>query len=268
MALADFDAYQTALSEQQSVDFTMTASAMLNTRMAWPSRAFSPAPATPTTSVALDKTSAHSMAPIPATDGGRLTVLGARFNPNGAGGIAVVVVDLLNISGGLSGTVTTEQTTNLPTAALTRHTTGAGVMAGIVIHTALGATATTCTVNYTDQDGNSATTTATPIGSSTANAIGRLLPLPLAAGDTGVQAVSSVTLAGTTGTAGNFGVCLFRPLAIMSVNDYQGPAVIDAVTSGHWAGQLAEVHPDACLSIIGMANTAQSMVGTLLLGEV
>ena len=268
MALADFDAYQAALREQRGADFTMTASAMLASRMSWPSRTFSPAPATPTTSVALDKTSAHSMAPIPATDGGRLTVLGARFNPSGVGGIAVVVVDLLNISGGLSGTVTTEQTTNLPTAALTRHTTGAGVMAGIVIHAALGATATTCTVNYTNQNGDSATTTATPIGSSTANAVGRLLPLPLAAGDTGVQAVSSVTLAATTGTAGNFGVCLFRPLAIMSVNDFQGPAVIDAVTSGHWAGQLAEVHPDACLSIIGMANTAQSMAGTLLLGEV
>jgi hypothetical protein len=268
MALADFDAYQTALREQRGADFTMTAAAMLVSRMSWPSRTFSPSPATPTTSVALDKTSAHSMAPIPATDGGRLTVLGARFNPSGAGGIAVVVVDLLNISGGLTGNSTSAQTTNLPTAALTRYTSGEGVMAGIVIHTSLGSTATTCTVNYTNQNGDSATTTATPIGSSTANAVGRLLPLPLAAGDTGVQAISSVTLTATTGTAGNFGVCLFRPLAIMSVNDFQGPAVIDAVTSGHWAGQLAEVHPDACLSIIGMANTAQSMAGTLLLGEV
>lgn len=267
MALADLDAYTSALAEQRAADWRAT-TGLTAQRMSFMSRAFVPTPAIPTTSVALDRTSAHSIGPIPPTDGGRLTLLGARINPTGIGGAAVVVVDMLNISGGLVGNVATEQTTNLPTAALTRHTSGAGVMAGLVIHTAIGNTATTCTVNYTDQDGNSATTTAMPIGSSAANAVGRLLQLPLAAGDTGVRAVSSVTLAATTGTAGNFGVCLFRPLAIISVNDFQGPAVIDAVTSGHWAEQLAEVHPDACLSIMGMAVNAQGLSGSLLLGEV
>jgi hypothetical protein len=39
-----------------------------------------------------------------------------------------------------------------------------------------------------------------------------MIILPLQEGDSGVRSVESVTVLATTGTAGNFGVTLFKPL--------------------------------------------------------
>jgi hypothetical protein len=78
--------------------------------------------------VVRDKDSAESFGPIPDVASGRLSILGGRMNTAGAAGVCLLLVDLLNISGGLSRTVTTAQTTGLPTAALTRFTGGEGVM--------------------------------------------------------------------------------------------------------------------------------------------
>ena len=239
-------------------------------RLCFASRTFVLAPATPTTSIALDKTSDHSINPMPTVGSGRLTIMGARLNPAGIGGQAIILADMLNVSGGLSGIVTTAQTTNLPTAALTRFTSGVGVMAGLCIWSSLGATATTVTISYTNQAGTPGQiSTATQIGAvNIAGTAGRMIPIPLATGDTGVRSVESVTLAGTTGTAGNFGVCLFKPLAIMAMNDFQGAHAIDAVSSGGFIGSLAEVHPDACLSVFGIGNVSQAISGAILLAEV
>lgn len=270
MPLADYDEYVAKLKENRSADFQMSANFGATARLCFASRVFLPAPATPTTSVALDKTSNHSIGPMLAVGSGRLTIMGARLNPTNIGGQAVILVDMLNVSGGLSGIVTTAQTTNLPTAALTRFTSGEGVMAGLCIWGTIGGTATTVTVSYTNQVGTAGQiSTATQIGGSyVANAAGRIILIPLAAGDTGVRSVESVTLAGTTGTAGNFGVCLFKPIAIMAMNDFQGAHVIDAVSSGGFVGALAEVHSDACLSVFGIGNVSQAIGGAILLAEV
>lgn len=270
MPLADYDEYVALLRRNRAADFQMSANFGTPARLTFASRVFLPAPATPTTSVALDKTSDHSVGPMPAVGSGRLTIMGARLNPSGIGGQAIILVDMLNVSGGLSGIVTTAQATNLPTAALTRFTSGEGVMAGLCIWASIGGTATTVTINYTNQAGTPGQiSTATQIGgTNVANAPSRIIPIPLAAGDKGVRSVESVTLAGTTGTAGNFGVCLFKPLAMMAMNDFQGAHVFDAISTGGFVGALAEVHPDACLSVFGIGNVAQAVGGTILLGEV
>ena len=269
MALTDYDEYVAKLKENRAADFQMSAAFGTIGRLCFASRVFLPAPAIPTTSIALDKTSDHSIGPMPAVGSGRLTIMGARLNPSSIGGQAVILGDMLNVSGGLSGIVTTAQTTNLPTAALTRFTSGEGVMVGLCIWSNIGSTATTVTISYTNQAGTSGKiSTATQIGgSNVANAAGRIIPIPLAAGDTGVRSVESVTLAATTGTAGNFGVCLFKPLAIMAMNDWQGAHAIDAVSSGGFVGALAEVHPDACLSVFGIGNVSQAVGGAILLAE-
>lgn len=269
MALTDYDEYVAKLKENRAADFQMSAAFGTIGRLCFASRVFLPAPAIPTTSIALDKTSDHSIGPMPSVGSGRLTIMGARLNPSGIGGQAVILVDMLNVSGGLSGIVTTAQTTNLPTAALTRFTSGEGVMAGLCIWANIGATGTTATISYTNQAGTPGQiSTATQIGgTSVANTAGRIIPIPLAAGDTGVRSVESVTLAATTGTAGNFGVCLFKPLAIMAMNDWQGAHAIDAVSSGGFVGALAEVHPDACLSVFGIGNVSQAVGGAILLAE-
>lgn len=64
-------------------------------------------------------------------------------------------------------------------------------------------------VTYTNQAGTAARTTGT-FATGTALTLGRMMQLPLAAGDTGVQKIESVT--GTVATAGTFNVLVLRPL--------------------------------------------------------
>lgn len=269
MALTDFDEYVAKLSENRTVDFIISGNLARTTRLTAPWQQFVPTPAIPTTSVVLDKDSAQSMRPIPDISTGRLTFLGGRFNTsfNGAGG--AILVDLLNVNGGLSAIVTTAQTTNLPTAALTRYTTGEGVMAGIVIYSTLGSTSTTLTISYTNQAGTPGrTSTATSFSGSTGlREAAILIPIPLQAGDTGVQSIESVTIPASTGTAGNFGVCMFKPLAMISLESATGSMPLDAVSTGCIIGSLCEIHPDACLSISGVSSVTTSIMGSVLLSE-
>lgn len=272
MPFADFDEYVTALRANVCADFVLSSSApaFAAVRFGDLSRSLVPTPAVPTASVAYDRTSDRAInGSVPNGGTGRLSILGARMNPSGAAGLMVMLVDLLNISGGLDATLTTTQTTNLPTAALTRSTSGEGVFAALMIHSTIGATATTVTCSYTNSAGTSGrTTTAMIFGGSGQTAAGTLVRLPLQAGDTGVRSVESVTLAATTGTVGNFGVCLYRPLAMMVLNDVEGAHVVDCVSSGRMVGQFAEVPDDACLTAFCMMATAsQSLAGAVLLGE-
>jgi len=118
-AFADYDAYLDALRRNRGADFQMSAGGRaFRLQALWPN--FVPAPVAPTTSVALNDTSDIAIGPLPTVNTGRLTLLGARANPGGAGGVCLIVADILNQSGGLNSTLTTTQTTNLPTAALTR----------------------------------------------------------------------------------------------------------------------------------------------------
>ena len=268
MALADFDAYVDALRLNRAADFrtgNIGSAAGRSTAM-W--RSLLPTPAIPTASVALDKTSANAIGPIPESASGKLQIIGGRFNTSSLAGTTVVPIDLLNVSGGLSGTVTTEQTTNLPTAALTRHTGGDGVFIGIVIYAAVGSTATTISVRYTNQAGTAnRTSTVTSFGGTGFREAARLIQIPLAAGDTGVRSVEGVTLTATTGAAGNFGVCLFKPLMTFSLDSTTGTMSIDAVSSGGMIGSMAEFDDDACLTFMAFTPVAQSINGALLLAE-
>jgi hypothetical protein len=268
MALTDFNQYVDKLKENRVADFYLSTSLGRTLRLNAPWQVFVPAPAVPTTSVALDKDSAQSMGYIPDISTGRLTFLGGRFNTFANASAGLILVDLLNVNGGLSGTVTTAQTTNLPTAALTRHTSGEGVMAGIVIYTTLGTTATTITISYTNSSGvGSRTSTATSFGATGFREGGLLIPIPLQAGDTGVQSIESVTVTATTGLAGNFGVCLFKPLAMISLESATGVMPLDAVSTGCIIGSLCEIDPDACLTIIAFSSLTTQLTGAVILTE-
>lgn len=269
MALADFDAYVAALKLNRAADFQTTAVTASAGRTIAMWRFTLPAAAIPTTSVALGKTSDNAIGPIPNATSGKLQIIGGRFNTSGTAGVTLVAVDLLNVSGGLSGIVTTEQTTNLPTAALTRHTTGEGVMIGLLIYTAPGTTATTVTVRYTNQAGTAnQVSPATAFGGTGFRDSGRVILIPLAAGDTGVRSVEGVTVLATTGTAGNFGVCLFKPLMQFSLESTTGTMPLDAVSSGGMIGSMAEFDDDACLTFMVMTPALQTINGTVLFAEV
>jgi hypothetical protein len=268
MALADFDDYVDALRLNRAADFqTSAATAAIGRSMAmW--RYLLPAPAIPTASVALDKTSANSIGPIPNATSGKLQIIGGRFNTSGQAGAMVVPIDLLNVSGSLDGTITTEQTTNLPTAALTRHTGGDGVFIGIVIYATPGTTATTISVRYTNQAGTpNRASTVTSFGGTGFREVARLIQIPLQAGDTGARSVEGVTLTATTGTAGNFGVCLFKPLMGFSLDSTTGTMPLDAVSTGGMIGSMAEFDDDACLTFMAFTPITQATNGALLLAE-
>lgn len=271
MAFADFAAYEAALGNNIVADWQMGNTAVASPRFGNYTINFVPSLGTiPTTSTALDKTDPRAInGAVPNAGAGRLSILGGRVNPSGVGGVAVMLVDFLNISSGLNATLTTTQTTNLPTAALTRYTNGEGVQAALAIYNFVGTTASTFTVSYTNQAGTSGrTSTAAQIGGNGFRETGALLRIPLEGTDTGIRSVESVTLSGTTGTIGSWGVIMYKPLAFMFVNDIEGANVIDCVSSGRMIGQFNEVLDDACLSVFGVAAQAnQAVSGFILLGE-
>ncbi len=178
-----------------------------------------------------------------ASAGKNLRILGLEMAMGQPG--TILICDRLADNGGMSGIVVGASTTNLPTPALTRYTSGEGVMIGVEIIGAVGATATTMSIGYTNQAGVAGRVTPlTPFGGTGFNAPARFLMFPTQQGDTGARSIESTALTISTGTVGNYGVCLFKPL-LMVPN--QGPVVqvLDALL-----GMMCQFEPvleDACL---------------------
>lgn len=103
---------------------------------------------------------------------------------------------------------------------------GAGTRLFLEFTTAVSATATTVTVNYTNSAGTAGRTTgASP--SLASNSVARLVELPLQAGDSGVQSIQSVVVGGTVATTGAVNVIVMRPLwsqyvAVANTGDSHG----------------------------------------------
>jgi hypothetical protein len=149
---------------------------------------------------------------------------------------------------------------------LTRYTSGEGVQMFVDVQTAFGATPSTMTVNYTDQDDAAGVSqTFTVLASAAQGKLGYAyssngLWVPLAAGDRGVRSVQSCQLSAATGS-GTFAICLCKPLCTI-------PVVQNGATTMHfgmWEGlssldaQLLEGDP--ALSFIWLP--ASTNVGPL-----
>jgi hypothetical protein len=245
-ALADFDAYQASLFRSRQLITTQKTTTMIAGRHydLWAVNAL--AGVAPTTAVVPTNATVGSLL---QENGGSedLFALGASRAGIGASAGMIVLCDRLSHQGGLDGTVVTANlTTNLPTAALTRYTSGEGVMAGITIYTQIGTTATTITCNYTDEAGGSSTSPVTVFGGTGFREAARMVLLPLATGDTGVRAINNSTLALSTGTAGAFGYTLFKPL-MSFVLDKAGSQVEFSIIDGGMGGGLPVIQDNACL---------------------
>lgn len=216
----------------------------------WPN-AF-PAGTVPTTAVAPTSATAGAIGQWDSTTG---TLGLVQYDGGMALTGTVLICDRLSHQGGLSGTTVTAQTTNLPTAALTRYTDGVGVMCSLDIYTIVGTTAQTVTISYTNQDGTSGRTSpAVAFGASNFREAPRSIMIPLQSGDTGIRSVQSVTLGGTTGTAGNFGVTLFKPLLMAHIVD--GATSISAnFVDGYCTGGIPEIVDGACLYMLYNSST-------------
>jgi len=151
------------------------------------------------------------------TDIKYLLTLGVSV-PSISGFSAILLVDLLVAAANINANSTSAQTVN--TAALTRYTSGEGVMMILCVTTALGATASNVTISYTNQAGTSGRSTGA-IAMTASAAVNRLQPvvalapfIPLQAGDTGVRSVETITFSAAMG-AGVLDIYLFKPLVII-----------------------------------------------------
>lgn len=219
--------------------------------------------AVPTTAAIPDRTTTGAI-PFTAPGGGRdKHLISASVTPLTAG--VYLLYDRLMHRGGLDATVTIAQTVqgaHPGTPQITRSTGGEGNIAWYEIYTsALGTTGTTLTMNYTDQDGNSASSTIN-IGATGFREVTRAQRIPLAAGDTGIRSIQSVQLSASTGTGANFGITLAQPLAWIPVG-VGGTMGWRDYTTG--LPGIPTIHPDACLALmfIPAAATAPEVWGSL-----
>lgn len=191
-----------------------------------------------------DNTTAGGIQQVDPSGGRQLWMLNSTGLLPQAG--KMTVYDRLLTKSGLDATVTTAQNINGGSdATITRYTNGLGNQIWLEIYTQIGVTATTITCAYKNQAGASKTTPAVVFGATNRREAQRMIRLPLAAGDTGVQAVVSVTVLATTGTAGNFGILIVHPLhpgipcstanACMSLNFLDGT--------------MPEILTDACIAL-------------------
>jgi hypothetical protein len=175
----------------------------------------------------------------------------------------LIIADRLWACSGFSGTTTTVQTVTTPGSLTAGRdpNTGDDVEMWIEFYTAIGASASNLLITYVDQGGTAGNTVtyAHPANAPTAN---QMVPiLDLAAGDTGVQQLTSVDWSATTGTAGDFGITLLRRLAEI-------PIAAGAVTNLNFADLgLPEVLDDACLFFIWQHASTVLTTGTPLLGH-
>lgn len=161
-----------------------------------------------------------------------------------------LLYDRLFQIGGLSAAITTDQPIQGSTA-LTRNTGGVGNIAFCEIYSQIGTTSTTLTMTYTNQAGTSGRTSTVNIGGTGFREATRIQRIPLALGDTGIRVIEKIALAGSTGTAGNFGITLIQPLAWQSV---ASPGLMGWRDYTTGLPGIPSIHPEACLSYMFRAG--------------
>lgn len=155
-----------------------------------------------------------------------------------------------------------------------RLATGEGALILVTMQVAASAGVNTFTIDYTDQNGNSATTpsffnTASAVinraGVNQTNGGGTVLWVPLAAGDWGARTITAINQ--TAGTAtGTFTIALVKPINVAAAYALGVP-----YTRNHVRGMsgLMAIHDSACLSMVFIptANSTAGLAGSFLLGQ-
>jgi hypothetical protein len=183
--------------------------------------------------------------------------------------------DLLWINSGIVVTTTTAQTINsvtLPSRSVDGSTNGRGCWIGLLVTTATtnAAAIANSTISYTNSNGTAGqTATLVAVGGSQIPAtavIGTLVWFSLAAGDSGVRSIQSITL-GTSLVTGTVSLIIARPLIIppSSAPNLAGSAMISNTT-------LPSADPGICVwqdpaifhCYQASATTASTVAGNLV----
>jgi hypothetical protein len=102
-------------------------------------------------------------------------------------------------------------------------------------------------VTYTNQSGTAGRSTGT-VSQGTAGIVGRMLQLPLQAGDNGLQGVTGVV--GTIATVGTFNILVMRPLGEARIRVANDGVIQDALSTG-----MPIVFADSALMMIVTADS-------------
>lgn len=201
----------------------------------------------PTSGAIPDRTTQGAL-PFTNPGGGRQKWQLSQADTSAVGG-TVLIYDRLFHIGDLSGTSTSDQTIQgaSPSPALTRNTGGVGNFAFYEIYTTIGTSSRTMTMTYTNQAGTTGRTATINIGGTNFREKTRAQRIPLQAGDEGIRAVEKIAIDVSTGTAGNFGLVIARPLALIPI----GAGGLTGFRD--WPRGLPgipEVHPDACRAML------------------
>ena len=146
----------------------------------------------------------------------------------------LLLCDRLWHNSGFTITSTGAQTINSvawPARDRTGTTNGFDVLCGIEISGATGAGTPTITLSYTDQDGNAGASGVNSVATVASSIAGTFYPIGLAAGDTGVRSVQTLTLSATW-TSGTMHLVAYRVLAALEITGANTPNAIDSITSG------------------------------------
>lgn len=195
-------------------------------------------------------TSYAGQIPVPAASGNTHLSYLQMTSSAQAGG--VMLADRLWHNSGFTITVTTAQTVNSvawPARDKNGATLGDGVYLGVEVSTATGAGAPTITVSYTNSAGVAGRTATNSVATVATSAAGTFYPIGLAAGDTGVRSVQTLTLSATW-TSGTIHLVAYRPIMPLGLSAAGIPAAINAVT-----GNLARLYDSTVPFVIFTPQT-------------
>jgi len=177
-------------------------------------------------------TSYAGQVPIPAASGN--THLARFSGVSSAQAGMLLLCDRLWHNSGFTITSTGAQTINSaawPARDMNGSTNGVGVILGVEISGATGAGTPTITVSYTNDANTSGKTATNSVATVATSAAGTFYPIGLAAGDTGVRSVQTLTLSATW-TSGTMHLVAYRVLATLELPAAGIPNAVDALTSG------------------------------------
>lgn len=193
-----------------------------------------------------------------------------RFAPVGATANTFLLMDRISAMGGLSGTNTGVQTVNLGVyTAVADGRLRSDLLDAewyVEIYADLGTTATNLTVTYTDVNNTSSKTVVITgfTGTSPLNRRGRLVAIMPTDGIQ-IQSVQSVQLSASSGTAGNFGVTVYKQICELgqSIANVMGVGA-DAISQG-----LPRIQQKSCLSLVVQCTTTSTgnVMGRLNVGS-
>lgn len=157
----------------------------------------------------------------------------ARFSAASNKAGIIILADRLWHNSGIDVTSTGAQTINSatwPARDMNGATDGAGVQIGVEVSTAMGAGTPTFTMVYTNSGGTGSKSTVTQ-AMVASMAVGSFIPVPLAAGDTGVRSIQTWTQSATM-TSGAYHLVAYRILAKVDIYSAGMGMAVDSLTGG------------------------------------